>query len=359
MTFNKKHLFGLSIILTLFFFACSSEEYTSAKLYLQQQDWEKAEEFLIKAMAVEPDNPEIPFRLGHDIYARRGDWEKMDEVFKKAMAIDPERPILQGQPVKEYVELSRKQHWTDVYNQGVNYFNKSREMTGDERLAMLQKAIDAFLKATIIKSDESQAYALLATCYYQIGEKQKSGEMIEQAVKRNPEDAAINYTAGQIFLQLDDLDRAFPYFLKAVELDPHNAKAIRSLAQAYYDMGNTEESIRTYETAIREETNLRTRADLYFNLGILYDKVGNFEMAEENFLNALDLNPEDQEAILGMAQTFEKSEKWRKAEKFYKELISLDPENPVYYRGMARVQMKQGNPDEAQRYFRKAKKLEN
>jgi tetratricopeptide (TPR) repeat protein len=359
MTSNKKHLFGLSIILTLFFFACSSEENTSAKLYLQQQEWEKAEEFLIKAMAVEPDNPEIPFRLGHDIYARKGDWEKMDEVFKKAMAIDPERPILQGQPVKEYVEISRKQHWTDVYNQGVNYFNKSREMTGDERIAMLQKAIDAFLKATIIKSDESQAYALLATCYYQIGEKQKSGEMIEQAVQRNPEDATINYTAGQIFLQLDDLDRAFPYFLKAVELDSHNAKAIRSLAQAYYDLGNTAESIRTYETAIREETDYKVRADLYFNLGILYDKVGNFEMAEENFLNALDLNPEDQEAILGMAQTFEKSEKWRKAEKFYKELISLDPENPIYYRGMARVQMKQGNPDEAQYYFRKAKKLEN
>ncbi len=359
MTFNKKYLFGLSVLLTLFFFACSSEEYTSAKLYLQQQEWEKAEEFLIKAMVVEPDNPEIPFRLGHDIYARKGDWEKMDEVFKKAMAIDPERPILMGQSVKEYVELSRKQHWTDVYNQGVNYFNRSREMQGDERITMLQKAIDAFLNATIIKEDEPQAYALLATCYYQIGEKQKSADMIVKAVQRNPEDATINYTAGQIFLQLDDLDQAFPYFVKAVELDPHNAKAIRSLAQAYYDMGNTEESIQTYETAIREETNLRVRADLYFNLGILYDKVGNFELAEDNFLNAVDLNPEDQEAILGMAQTFEMSEKWRKAEKFYKELISLDPENPVYYRGMARVQMKQGNLDEAQRYYQKSKKLEN
>ena len=37
------------------FLGCSSQEYTSAKLYIQQQEWEKAKDFLIKAMDVEPE----------------------------------------------------------------------------------------------------------------------------------------------------------------------------------------------------------------------------------------------------------------------------------------------------------------
>jgi len=62
------------IVISLFIISCASEEYTSAKLYLQEKDYAKAEEFLVKAMTVEPENPEIPFQLGHHIYGRSGRW---------------------------------------------------------------------------------------------------------------------------------------------------------------------------------------------------------------------------------------------------------------------------------------------
>ena len=47
------------------FFGCPSQEYTSANVYIQQEEWAKAKEFLIKAIEVEPDNPEIPYKLGY------------------------------------------------------------------------------------------------------------------------------------------------------------------------------------------------------------------------------------------------------------------------------------------------------
>ena len=49
--------------LILFFTSCSSQEYTTAKLAIQQSDFAKAAEWLPKAMAIEPDNPEIPIVL--------------------------------------------------------------------------------------------------------------------------------------------------------------------------------------------------------------------------------------------------------------------------------------------------------
>ena len=64
------------IILTMLGFyiiACSSQEYTTAKLAIQQSEWSKAEEWLPKAMAVEPDNPEIPIVYAIEVHARNGD----------------------------------------------------------------------------------------------------------------------------------------------------------------------------------------------------------------------------------------------------------------------------------------------
>jgi len=359
--FNKKYLtVTLSLLLALIVVRCSSQEYTSAKLYIQQLEWEKAEEFLIKALAVEPDNPEIPYQLGYHIYGlQKKDWKMMNESFDKALSIDPNKKIL-GQPktVKEFVVMARAQFWAEVYNKGVAQFNNYRNSNTENKDTELQKSINTFITSSEIKPDEAQSYLMLSTCLFIAGDQEGSEDYIIKAVKLSPDDANINLTAGQIFMQKQEFEEALPYIKKAVELDPSNTKSIRNLAQIYYDTGNMEKSIETYEDAINKETDRKVKADLYFNLGILYNRVDNFEEAEFNFMNALDENPDDVEAIMGMAQVFENAEKWRKAEKFYRELISIDPDNPEHYRGMSRIKLQQGEPDQSKRFLDKAKALE-
>ena len=349
----------LSLLFTaLFILGCPSEEYTSAKLYLQQNDYEKAEEFLVKAMAVEPDNPEIPFQLGHHIYGRSERWAEMNDAFDKALAINPQAKILDGRTVDEFVDMSRLQFWTDMYNKGVQTYNSAKNLENEEKNDAVRDAIKEFNSAVDIKADESLTYTMLSTCYFELGETEKSAELIIKAVRTSPEDFNANLAAGQILNRNDQPNEALPYLEKAVELDSKNSSAIRTLAQTYYDIGNTDASISTYKRAINATIDNKTKADLHFNLGILYNQVEEFDAAEDHFTTALDLNPNDVEAILGMAQTFESNERWRKAEKFYKELIYLEPENPLHYRGIARVLLQQGKQNQAQRYFDKSKKYE-
>jgi tetratricopeptide (TPR) repeat protein len=75
--FNKNYLsIVLSLTAILILIRCSSQEYTSAKLYIQQREWEKAEENLLKAIIVEPENSEIYYQLGYHIYAlQKKDWK--------------------------------------------------------------------------------------------------------------------------------------------------------------------------------------------------------------------------------------------------------------------------------------------
>jgi len=358
---NKQRMWiALLGFAAVIFVDCTSQEYTSAKLYIQQQEWEKAEEFLIKAVDVEPENPEIPYQLGYHIYAlQKKDWERMNQSFDKALAIDPNKKILeQGKTVKEFVVMARSQFWAEIYNRGVVEFNEYQAASSDSASnAAMKKAITTFEVSARIKPDEAQSYTMLSRCNHLAGNTDKSEDYILKAVALSPDDATVNVTAGQIFMQKQDFEAALPYVKKAVELEPSNTKSIRNLAQIYYDTGQLEESIQTYEIAIDKETDREVKADLYFNLGILYNRVGNLEEAEYNFINALDENPDDIEAVMGMAQLFESAEKWRKAEKFYRELIAIDPDNPDHYRGMSRVLLQQGEPDESLRYLEKAKRL--
>ena len=366
---NKQRIWvvilGLAAVIIV---SCTSQEYSSAKLYIQQSEWAKAKEFLIKAIEVESENPEIPYQLGYHIYAlQEKDWEKMNQSFDKALAIDPNKTILgQEKTVKEFVTMARTDFWGEMYNKGVVEFNEYRAAAMDEKDAAMKKAITTFEVSARIKPDEALSYTMLSTCNHLAGNTDKSEYYILQAVVLSPDDADVNLTAGQIFMAKQDFEAALPYVKKAVELEPSNTQSIRNLAQIYYDLAlldssryteQLEKSIQTYEIAIDKETDYKIKADLYFNLGILYTKADNLEEAEYNFMNALDENPDDIEAVMGMAQVFENAEKWRKAEKFYRELIAVDPDNPVHYRGMSRVLLQQGEPDESLRYLEKAKRL--
>ncbi len=357
---NKQRMWiALLGFAAVIFVDCTSQEYTSAKLYIQQQEWEKAEEFLIKAVDAEPENPEIPYQLGYHIYGvQKKDWEKMNQSFDRALTIDPNKKILgQEKTVKEFVTMARTQFWVEMFNRGGEEYNEYIAAPMDEKDAALKKAIATYEVSARIKPDEAQSYIMLSTCNHNAGNTDKSENYILKAVKLSPNDAKANLTAGRIFMQKQEFETALPYVKKAVELEPSNTKSIRNLAQIYYDTGQLEESIQTYEIAIDKETDREVKADLYFNLGILYNRVGNLEEAEYNFINALDENPDDIEAVMGMAQLFESAEKWRKAEKFYRELIAIDPDNPDHYRGMSRVLLQQGEPDESLRYLEKAKRL--
>ncbi len=345
-------------LLGLAFFGCSSEEYTTAKLAIQQQEWDRAEEFLIKAMVVEPDNPEIPFQLGQQIYARDKKWAEMDEAFKKALAIDPDRVILAGHTVSEYIKNSREQHWVPAYNDAVNAFKKANTAIDDtERKEFLEAALEKFKTAAMISPEESQTYASMATLYFDLGQTEDALATIDKAAELDPENPKVLTAAGQIFANNGDCDKAIKYFKQAVTHDPNNSKAIRALASTYYDCGDLDGAIVTYESAISKETDAKLKCDLYFNLGVLYNQADDFAMAEDNFMIVMDLCPDDVEAIVGIAQTFENAEKWRQAERFYRQLIEIDPDEPNHYKGIARVLLRQGKQEEAQQYYEMSKNV--
>ena len=158
-------------LLVINFFGCSSQEYTTAKLAIQQTDFNKAAEWLPKAMAVEPDNPEIPVVMAVEIHAENEQWEDMVTLFNKAMDINPDKVIeIRGSfiPVKDAVSNYVEFHWAKEFNAGVEQFKKIQN-DPDNKVKYLDIAINHFKNASLIKPSDSNTYTTLAKCYIDKG----------------------------------------------------------------------------------------------------------------------------------------------------------------------------------------------
>ena len=354
---NKIILFSLISLMLLIIIGCASEELTSAKLYIQQEDWANAEVYLLKALTVEPENPEIPYLLGDLIYGKKKDWGMMNEMFDKALSLGGEKIILQGGTVSDYVTQAQGQHWVTIYNNGVSLFNQYRKSGEGQDSPILADAIATFTTATEVDPKNGQAYGILGNCLMASGDLDGAVETVSRGASKDPGNFDINMAAGKMFTAVDDKESALIYYEKAVGIDPTNSLARRQLAQTYYDVGEKELSLATYEEAIAKETDNNLKADLYYNLGVLNMQLGDFQQAEDNFSMAYDYNPNDIDALRGVAQTFENAEKWSRAEYFYRKLIDIEPDNPQHYRAMARVLLRQGDTDKAQEYFDKSKEF--
>lgn len=357
MTKTKIITFILFSLMLVLFIGCASEELTSAKLYIQQQDWDNAEVYLQRALVVEPENPEIPFLLGDDIYGRNKEWDKMNEMFDKALSLGADKVIKQGGTVSNYVAQAREKHWVTIYNNGIAYFNEFRKSGEGKDSQILQDAIASFTMATQVNPNSSQSYGILANCLFASDDLENALDVVTKGAALDQDNFEINMTAGKLYTAADDKESALIYYKRAVVIDPTNSLARRQLAQTYYDVGDKEMSLATYEDAISKETDNLLKADLYYNLGVLNMQLGDFQQAEDNFSLAYDYNPDDIDALRGIAQTFENAEKWSRSEYFYRKLIEMEPENPQHYRAMARVLLRQGETDKAQEYFDKSKEL--
>jgi tetratricopeptide (TPR) repeat protein len=346
----RKLIFLTITAITFFILGCTSEELTSARLYIQQKNLVKAEEFLIKALKVEPENPEIPYLLGRHIYSQREDWDKMNEMFDRALSIDPEKVILLGGTVREYVEQNRYGHWSKKFNKGVASLKKYYEQGHKDGQITLKESIYLFETSIQIYPGEIQNYPILSRCYFEMGDSVRSIATVKKGAEISPDNFNINLTAGQILNNMNDKQGALPFLKHAVELEPHNSDAIQLLAQIYYDLGKQQDAIETYKIAIAEEEDKKVKADLHFNLGVIYNQMSEFDAAEEAFDEAYYLNDQDFEAVLGMAHAFEglgdkykngtdgfekdltQAARWyRKAGRKIKDAMTIDYENEEKY----------------------------
>ena len=149
------------------------------------------------------------------------------------------------------------------------------------------------------------------------------------------------YLQGLGYLQNDrpeSLDTAITVFTHALELDPNYALAHAGLGEAYWrkylatrDVKWADTARQTCERALGlDEAEAATHACL----GVVANGVGQYEKGVEEFEHALQRQPDNEAAYLGLAAAYRGLGQNHKAEETFRRAIAL---RPAYWAGYSRL----------------------
>jgi len=105
----------------------------------------------------------------------------------------------------------------DLFRQGV------AQMSGER----LPEAIATFTRIIELKPGFAEGWNKRATAYYLAGEYRRSLKDCDEVVRRNPQHFGVLSGYGQIYLRLDQPEKALEYFRRALAVNP-NLKGVQS-----------------------------------------------------------------------------------------------------------------------------------
>jgi tetratricopeptide (TPR) repeat protein len=269
-------------------FQCGSAETTSAKLYMQQKQWDKAEQSLLKEVQKNDKDAEAWFLLGQ-VRLELKRYKDMDEAYTHSLQVsETHRP-----------EISRNRLavWAMLYNEGVKFYNEGRDSASS-----YDKAIEDFTTAIELEPDSSTTYYVAALAWYAKKDYQKAVATIETALQKKPNFADAAKFLGQVHYQqaVDRLSAkdeagAQAEFVKATQafenvykLEPDSISSINNLIDVYDRTKNMEKALALTRDAVAKQPNNKF---FRFAYGVFLMKQDNFPSAIEQFEKTISIDP--------------------------------------------------------------------
>lgn len=374
-----KKLFVLVAIMAYFAFSafqCASTEMTTAKLYIQQKNPDKALEALKKEVEKNPKNDEAYFLMGN-IYGEKGEYEAMLEAYDKSLSI--------SKKYEANIKNNKYKFWADNYQKGAAFFNRGiKAQNADTAKIFYNKAAEAFNQAIKILPDTPSAYQSLAYVYLNLGEIDKSVEPLETVYKRQPKNLDVIKILGEVYLaiaeKVEDQNKKNEIYQKALDMlkearknFPNDQDILIEMSNVYIQANRVDEALEVFAENVKLDPKNKSYR---YNYGVVLLNAKRYAEAEEQFKAAIEIDPEFMNAIYNLAVTYikwgseirEKAEAEMKKDESYKEKFALaepllkkylekNPKNPELWNLLGRIYANLGKNQESLEAFKKADEL--
>ncbi len=150
---------------------------------------------------------------------------------------------------------------------------------------------------------EAEAARNLGEAYLAQGNFTLALRELLKAESLNPEDPFVQNYLGLAYMGKEKLDTAITHFQKALAINPGYAPARNNLGTAYVAKQDWDAAIDTFKQ-VADDILYATPHFPLSNLGWAYYNNGNYELAEQYYKEALDIEPEFPIAQKGLARTY-------------------------------------------------------
>lgn len=120
---------------------------------------------------------------------------------------------------------------------------------------------------------------------YQKSDKVSALENYKKAYEKDNKNVVLLNEMAYLYLDLGNYDEAKRYYVKALEVSPHNENALQNLLQLFYEEKNIQE-LKKYSENILDKNSF-----LYYLTNIRLAILENDEDKLDNFFQRMDINP--------------------------------------------------------------------
>jgi len=253
---------------------CQTKELTSAKVHIQQNNWEKAVIALEKAVAEHPENAEAQFLLGRG-YAMQGRFADMNRVFAASLAASPQFEL--------EIKLWRQKYFSEYFNAGVKAASENDFPAGRE----------AFTIAVVIDPKQPATHANLAYVHSKLGELDKALALCQAGLAIDPDNREIYLVMADIHKQRHDYVKSQMVLEQALQKNPRQPQILSALAGVYDCLGRNDDALAAYQQALRIKPDDQA---LLLSLARLYSAKNDYSHAIQQYASALSFDSNHFEA---------------------------------------------------------------
>ena len=349
---------------------------------LAQGEQGLAEQAFLKAVSVAPKSVQAHLNLGN-FYKATKRWADAEKALQRAQELEPRNLQVCDAQASLYVAWGRP-------NLAEPYFKSMVEIANDEksRLALtgyyvsVNRFPDALKTLQELASDKksyAKASVGIAMLEYALGERQRAHQLIDEVLKREPNNAGAltvkarlllaekhptealeriklalaadpksaeaQLTLARIHMALTDVETARKAFNDTLKLDPHSLAAQLELSELHRNRKEIDTAIQFAELAITENPrNLAARLTLVRALMV---RDQDHSRAEKELQTVLARQPNSPRAHGVLGQLLLSRNDLAPAQKSFERELALDPQSAEAITGLVAIDLSHKKTNEA------------
>lgn len=299
-----------------------------AGLYADAGNYEEALGAYKKAVKLRPNDAFIYISIGN-ILQTMGDYENAYNSFMQAQQIYPEYKY-------NYLNLANIEYFRKNYKNAIEYYTTflnayPEHLEASENLANVYYASGQPDKACDIYGALYKKYPSAFKDYTHYGmalfdtkQYKPASEMLTKALEDNKDDELVLAKLALSYQYLGENDKAFELYAKTFALNPELTALRFDYANLLGNMGKNSEAIEQYKTYLKAFPN---DANAYKNLGLVYKRQNDIDLALFNIEKAYTLDSSDNDIKKELALCYHQKQDYINAIKFYNMVLVNDPDN--------------------------------
>ncbi|MGQ0590408.1 MAG: tetratricopeptide repeat protein [Sphingosinicella sp.] len=219
-------------------------------------------------------------------------------------------------------------------------------------LGRIEEAFNHYSIAAGLEPESANAQCGLGMCKSALGNNAEAFEHFEVAARLAPSQHSHQANYGMALAQQERYQEAIPVYEHALKLAPHDSNSLLFLAILYDCEGDFESAKSRLEEAIRIGPN---DAEAREHLGRILAKAGNHEEALPLLRHAIEIEPTKHRYEL-LGGSLEALQEWEKGEAAFRDALALEPDDPQSLLGLGVMIANQQRHAEAIPYIEAALK---